>query len=145
MTKKESFYELMNIINEASTKIAAYEKTPRTYGTDDLLYVAEAHLIDTIGKDEFLTATDIAKKTYKTKGAVGQTIEKLLKKDLVYKVPDVKDTRRHILKLTEKGKTVFEHHRLKDETIYGDHLKNLNEYSKEDFEKSIQILKLIFE
>ncbi|SHJ48557.1 DNA-binding transcriptional regulator, MarR family [Dethiosulfatibacter aminovorans DSM 17477] len=144
MDRKEEFYDLMNIIYDVSDKISSYEKNPRTYGTDDLLHMIEAHTIEIIGNNKEITSSEIAKKMYKTKGAVSQTIDKLIQKGLVVKNSHPKDNRKFILELTENGKIVFGHHRRKDETAFDRYLDRLEEYSDEDFKNCKDILCKIF-
>jgi DNA-binding MarR family transcriptional regulator len=74
----ESLYEVSRYIN-------LYQSQPRTYGTEDVLYMAETHLIQIIGKIGKTTITELAKKTHKTKSAISQTVDKLNAKDIVAK------------------------------------------------------------
>lgn len=144
MNRKTEFQDLMNIIYDIADKVSAYEKNPRTYGTDDLLHMIEAHTIELIGANKGITASEIAQKMYKTKGAVSQTIDKLTRKGLIVKIPHPKDNRKYILELTENGKTVFQHHRKKDETAFERYLERLEGYDSEDFRKCKDILCRIF-
>ena len=49
----ESSYRLLNKYNQKTQK-------PKHYGTDDLLYAAEVHMIDTIGTHGEITTTFLA-------------------------------------------------------------------------------------
>ncbi len=49
MTRDEVFFELMESIYEVSRITSIYESIPRKYGTDDELYMVEAHTINLIG------------------------------------------------------------------------------------------------
>jgi len=144
MSRHEKFYDLMNIIYDVYDKISLYEKHPRKYGTDDLLSMIEAHTIEMIGKNEEITASVIAEKMYKTKGAVSQLIDKLVKKGLVEKKEHLNDSRKFILELTENGKIVFFHHEQKDKIAFDRYLARLDNCSDKDFEKCKYILCKIF-
>jgi len=96
------------------------EKTPRSYGTDELLTAAEIHLIELIGdRDETLGVTDLAGILGVTKGAVSQNLKRLEKKELCFKEADPENGSRVIVKLTNKGKTAFFAHRHWHETMDG--------------------------
>jgi DNA-binding MarR family transcriptional regulator len=134
----------MNAVYDVSDKISSYGKNPRTYGTDDLLSMIEAHTIEIIGKNKNITSSVIAERMYKTKGAVSQIIEKLVKKGLLVKKDHHSDSRKNVLELTEKGKIVFYHHEEKDRIAFDRYLTRLDDYSNEDFKKSKDILCKIF-
>ncbi len=55
-------------------------KSPLDYGTDDLLYRSEVHTLEVIEKNPGINVTGIAKALDLTKGAVSQTIRKLVEK-----------------------------------------------------------------
>ncbi|WP_159436444.1 MarR family transcriptional regulator [Pseudovibrio sp. Tun.PSC04-5.I4] len=122
----------------------SYGSTPRRYGTDDLLYMTEVHLLDRIGKTIGSSVTELANATGKTKGAIAQTVDKLVAKGLLRKTPDPADVRRKFLLLTESGKIVFETHREKDHKAFGRYRERLPEYSEDDFAKCADIIGNIF-
>ncbi|ONI39877.1 hypothetical protein AN639_05665 [Candidatus Epulonipiscium fishelsonii] len=144
MDRNEAFYKLMDMINTVSDKIVSYNKKPRQYGTEDTLFVVEAHTIDKIGRDPDITVTQIAENMYKTKGAVSQTIDRLIQKDLLERTVNPEDTRKNILTLTEKGQTVYTHHKEKDKLAYDRYLNRLEAYDEDDFEMCMDILSKIF-
>ena len=74
----ENTYRLINKYNQKG-------KTPKTYGTEDLLYVAEVHMIEIIGSYGQITTTQLAQVLSITKGAVSQTTAKLFGKGLIEK------------------------------------------------------------
>ncbi len=144
MNRTEDFFELMDVVYAAIEKAQAYDAKPRTYGTDDLLYMTEAHLIDKIGRQPHCTITEIAKSTRKTKGAISQTVEKLVSKKLLQKMTDPKDNRRNILELTETGRIVFKTHREKDEIAFKRFLSRLDDHSVEEIISAKEIIGKIF-
>ncbi|MGG1658310.1 MarR family winged helix-turn-helix transcriptional regulator [Brevibacillus sp. NRS-1366] len=145
MTREEVFFELMETIYELSRKISSYESVPRKYGTEDELYMVEAHTINLIGNKVQTTTSELSKLTNKTKGAISQMVDKLIKKDLVVKQKNPLDNREVIIALTEKGKTVYEFHRELDKMEYGRFLSKLDKFSTEDFHTYIQISSTIIQ
>ncbi|MFC1579918.1 MarR family winged helix-turn-helix transcriptional regulator [Thermodesulfobacteriota bacterium] len=107
------------------------EKTPRSYGTDELLTSSEIHVIEIIGQnDGKCSVTDIAKFLGVTKGAVSQKLKKLENKELTIKHEDPQNISRSIIKLKTKGKAAFYAHKLWHETMDGgfiDYYQNLEE------------------
>ena len=100
----ETIYRLMN-------RYAQKTKMPKHYGTEDLLYPAEVHLLEVIGSREGISTTQLAEKLAVTKGAVSQTTARLLEKQLICKTPAPGQRREQRFTLTEKGEVVFHHHR----------------------------------
>ena len=100
----ETSYRLLNKYNQKTQK-------PKHYGTDDLLYAAEVHMIDTIGTHGEITTTSLAQILGITKGAVSQTTSKLLDKGLIEKQTSSEKKTAVCIRLSEKGKLVFDYHR----------------------------------
>ncbi|VBB05766.1 Hypothetical protein LUCI_0977 [Lucifera butyrica] len=97
---------VLRLINKFSTLL----KEPRKFGTNDILYGSEIHMIDVIGKYPGINVTEIADKLGITKGAVPKMIRKLTQKDLIYRYQE-KDNKKVVLfRLTEKGHVAFRHH-----------------------------------
>jgi DNA-binding MarR family transcriptional regulator len=139
MTREEIFYEMIETIYEMSRKLSVYESVPRKYGTEDELYVVEAHTIDLIGTHTITTISELSKLTKKTKGAISQMVDKLIKKDLVIKYKNPNDNRQVMIELTDKGKKIYEFHRKLDKQTYSQYLERLTQYSTEDFLNYIKI------
>lgn len=100
----EKVYRLINLYNQKMKK-------PRRYGTDDLLYPAEVHLLEVIGASGGISTTQLAQRLSVTKGAVSQTAAKLLEKGLLVKKPVPGQQREQLLTISEKGGIVFQYHR----------------------------------
>lgn len=143
MKREEVVYQLMESIYEVSRNISSYESIPRKYGTDDELYMVEAHTINLIGEKIKTNTSELAKLTNKTKGAISQMVYKLIKKDLVLKYKNPINSREVIIELSEKGKQVFQHHKKLDKMEYTKILNQLDEFSTEDFIKFIKISSIV--
>lgn len=139
MDKNKTVYIIMDTLYEISREISEYESIPRQYGTDDEIYMVEAHTINLIGENSGITISELANKTNRTKGAISQMVEKLINKDIVYKEKDSVDQRRVFLNLTEKGKQIFDYHKKLDEKEYSKIIKKLNHYSDDQFDIFLQM------
>jgi DNA-binding MarR family transcriptional regulator len=81
-------------------------RKPKDYGTDDLLYITEIHTITMIGKTHQVNMTQLAELMGVTKGAISQTIRKLVSKNYIIKSNTV--NRKEVnLSLSEKGQIVY--------------------------------------
>lgn len=100
----ETVYRIMNLYNQKT-------RVPKHYGTEDLLYPAEVHLLELIGSGDGITTTQLAERLAITKGAVSQTTARLLDKQLVLKTPAPGQRREQLFTLSEKGNIVYRHHR----------------------------------
>jgi DNA-binding MarR family transcriptional regulator len=107
--------EIKNIIDLSQKMIAHFigrEKKPSDFGTGELLYRFEIHVIDLIGKNSGININGLAEMMLVTKGAISQVVTKLLAKGYVNKIRDPENRRRIMLSLTAKGKIVYEKHNM---------------------------------
>ncbi|PES33080.1 MarR family winged helix-turn-helix transcriptional regulator [Priestia megaterium] len=142
-TREEVFNELIESIYEVSRSTSAYESIPRKYGTEDELYMVEAHTINLIGENSKVSPSYLAKLTNKTKGAISQMVDKLLKKGLVIKYKNPTNNREVIIELSDKGKQAYKYHKELDQIEYGRMLSRLNQFSTEDLIKFTKIASVI--
>jgi DNA-binding MarR family transcriptional regulator len=81
-------------------------RKPKDYGTGDLLYFTEIHTIAMVGKNREINMTRLADMMGVTKGAISQTIRKLVSKNFIVKSST--NNRKEInLRLSGKGKIVY--------------------------------------
>lgn len=142
-TREEVFNELIESIYEVSRSTSAYESIPRKYGTEDELYMVEAHTINLIGENSKVSPSYLAKLTNKTKGAISQMVDKLLKKGLVIKYKNPTNNREVIIELSDKGKQAYKYHKELDQIEYGRMLSRLNQFSTEDLINFTKITSVI--
>ncbi|MFN8239766.1 MAG: MarR family transcriptional regulator [Bacteroidales bacterium] len=77
-------------------------RKPNDFGTGDKLYFTEIHTISMIGKNREINMTQLASMMGVTKGAISQTVRKLVAKGLILKVN--KNNRKEVcLRLSERG------------------------------------------
>ena len=132
----EDTYRLINKYNQKA-------KTAKHYGTEDLLYSAEVHMIETIGSYEAITTTKLAEKLGITKGAVSQITRKLLEKNLIMKIPSGEKVNEVLILLTDKGRIVYSYHQSMHERMLRKIdliLCDLSEEGKMALDKMIQVI-----
>lgn len=113
------------------------------FGTGDLLYPSEIHIIEAIGKNHGNTVNEICQKFGVTKGAISQIVYKLSKKGLVTKKRKPDFYKEIMLSLTAKGRKAFKGHenlhKLMDEDLY----KNMSHFDKDKIENFEVVLRII--
>ncbi len=118
------------------------------FGTGDLLYPSEIHVIEAIGKNLGNTVNDLCQRFSVTKGAISQIVNKLTAKRLVIKKRNPDYHKEVILTLTERGRKAFDgHERLHafmDKKLYGT-MMNINRDELKNFEDILQIIESYIE
>ncbi|MFH0841447.1 MAG: MarR family transcriptional regulator [Bacteroidota bacterium] len=94
----DQFHAILHLYSVISRK-------PVDYGTGDLLYFTEIHTIATIGKNREINMTQLAEKMIVTRGAISQTIRKLVSKNLVLKTNT--NMKEFSLRLSDKGQIAY--------------------------------------
>jgi DNA-binding MarR family transcriptional regulator len=93
------FLKILNLYSVIGRK-------PKDYGTGDLLFFAEIHTIGVVGKNREINMTELAELMGVTKGAISQTITKLVRKGFITR--SNKTNKKEInLKLSDKGLVVY--------------------------------------
>ena len=101
--------ELQGLIDQFLKILNLYEvlgRKPKDYGSGDLLYLTEVHTISVVGKNESVNMTGLAELMGVTRGAISQTVRKLVSKGLILKL-NSRNRKEINLSLSEKGKVVF--------------------------------------
>ena len=131
----------MSIIEKFTRMINKFnyiEKIPRDFGTGNLLYPSEIHLIETIGKTPGINVTELAKKHGISKAAISQKLKKLEKKDLIERFKGNENEKAVLLKLKIKGEIAFKGHESFHSIMDSGIIQKINEMPPEkvkDFEK----------
>lgn len=89
--------------------MSEYDSQPHSYG-ENILYQAEAHLIDLIALNPDVTVTDLAGMVRKTPSACSQIVRKLRAKGWVEQVRNAANNRQMMLRLTPAGEHVYRDH-----------------------------------
>jgi len=101
--------ELQNLIDLFLKILHLYSvinRKPKDYGTGDLLYFTELHTISVVAANKEINMTRLAEIMGVTRGAISQTIRKLVSKNLILK-SNLTNRKEVNLKLSEKGMQVF--------------------------------------
>jgi DNA-binding MarR family transcriptional regulator len=103
---EEIFAIMLRVIRKSAVLMA----TPRHFGTEDLLYSSEIHMIDVIGRQPGICVTEIACRLQITKGAVPKMIRKLLQKGMIERYQAKENKKMVLFCLTNKGHIAFQSH-----------------------------------
>ncbi len=101
--------ELQNLIDLFLKILHLYSvisRKPVDYGTGDLLYFTEIHTISVVGKNREVNMTRLAEMMGVTKGAISQTVKKLVNKNLILKT-NITNRKEVNLKLSDKGQMAY--------------------------------------
>ncbi len=143
MTRFEIFSKLVEVVTDLSKEIYMDDLKPRSYGTEEKLFMAEAHYIDLIGDCGKTNVTQLTELTQKTKGAVSQMVGKLVKKGLVSKKKSDQNYREIIIELTPKGEIIYNFHKEFDKNLYNSYLVKLDDYTDEDLQMIVEFMTII--
>jgi DNA-binding MarR family transcriptional regulator len=103
---KNELQPLIDLFLRILHMYSVIERKPKDYGTGDLLYFTEIHTISMIGKNRKVNMTRLAEMMGVTKGAISQTVRKLVHKDLIRKENST-NKKEFSLSLSEKGQVVL--------------------------------------
>ena len=84
---------------------------PTDYGTGELYTYVEIHTLSLIEDRPGITASEIAERNYRTKGAVTQILNKLEEKGLIRREKDPQNARRICLYVTPRGLELSQKHK----------------------------------
>jgi len=101
--------ELQSLIDQFLNILHLYSvigRKPKDYGTGDLLFFTEIHTISMVGNNKEINMTNLAGLMGVTRGAISQTIRKLVNKELIIK-SNTTNRKEINLRLSEKGLIVY--------------------------------------
>ncbi len=107
---KPSFSGISEQFERIVNKYNSLEESPLDYGCGEELYPSEIHAVEAIGKHPEVHMAELARILGVTRGAVQQTVGRLVKKGLVEKFMDEGDRKKVYLELTAKGNAAFDGH-----------------------------------
>ena len=118
------------------------DKKARSFGTEELLFPSEIHVIDAIGMQSDMTTTKLAKTLGITKGGISQITAKLIKKGLISRSKGT-GVNEVFLTLTDKGQTAYHGHRKMHENLTNKLNSILNETNEPVKETILKIISVI--
>lgn len=98
---------IIDIFNKILHIYSIIDKKPKEFGTGDLLYVSEIHVIHVVAINPEINMTQLAEMLGVTKGAISQIIKRLVAKRYIakYKTRNNKEVN---LRLSDKGFLIFQ-------------------------------------
>jgi DNA-binding MarR family transcriptional regulator len=125
MRQCEKFIRLAAKINEGMHR-------PHHFGTKELLYTSEIHIVDLIGRNPKINVSEVAERLGVQKSAIPKVIRKLVDKDLVVRSVPPQNRKMVQLELTELGWVAYRAHITYHETINRDLIDHFNHCSQEE-------------
>ena len=111
MSKENLTHEhLMRILDEVLTKVELLHTPSHDFGTGIPLYRKEVHILQAIGRHPKINITALAEYMRVTKGAVSQTVTRLIKKGMIRKKYAESSKKEVVLELTDIGWVGFQNH-----------------------------------
>lgn len=109
--------ELVNLFQSILHAYSIIERQPRDFGTGSPVYLTELQTIAMIGENPEINMTRLADIMGVTRGAISQTVRKLVSKKLVSRT-NAKNNKEVNLSLTSIGKTVRTSYREKMKEVF---------------------------
>jgi len=145
MVQSADFVVLSDQFDRIINKMAAVEKTPRDFGSGDLLYRSEVHTLKAIGENAGANITALARYAGTSKSAVSQMVDRLVRRDLVEKYRNPENDKDILLRLTHRGRIAFLGHEQYHLKIHARVEQRLKEMTTEEFRSLQEIFRTIEE
>lgn len=100
--------EITDICVRIVSKITLFGKIPHEYGTGHMLYNADVHVLEAVGRNPGIKVTDLAQFMGVTKGFASKMAKRLEGKQLLMKRKDPGNKKEILLELTDPGKIAWE-------------------------------------
>ncbi|MDV2480707.1 winged helix DNA-binding protein [Methanoculleus sp. Wushi-C6] len=124
-------------------KMNAHEKSPRDFGSGDLLYCSEIHTIMAIGKNPDINLTNLSRLLGISRSAITQMIRRLAAKDLVVKQKDPANAKEVLVRLTPHGTVAYLGHEQHHAKIYAQVHRRLGDPSDAEIDLILRFLTAI--
>jgi DNA-binding MarR family transcriptional regulator len=135
--------EFRNEISKLVNQYNKLENMPFDTGLGDCLFPSELNMIEAIHTNKGRTVTELCIYFGITKGAVSQTITKLINKGYVSKTRSLSNKKELIIELTQKGIQAFDSHdqfhRRMDEEI-ARYIKSIPADKMQDFKQMLSLI-----
>ena len=115
---RKQFDRMLRDLSRFLEGAARTDGAANDYGTGSVLHRAEIHVVQAIGENADAGVSELAAYLGVTKGAISQTVGKLVEKGIVTKSPDPADARRVRLGLTPRGWDGFFAHDRAHQAMY---------------------------
>jgi len=142
MTREEVLQFIWEAQDEAYDLMAEYDSLPHYYG-ENVLYQAEAYIVNQIGENPDITSTELAANLKKTPSACSQIVKKLISKGLVEQNRNMQNKRIYNLRLTESGERLYTVHVEFNKNCQRTMFQKLEDFSDEELQTYLKIQKCI--
>ena len=132
------YEEILQKLEKVIVMMESMHTPSLSFGTGVLMHTKEIHTIQAIGRHSGINVTRLAEQTGVTKGAVSQTISKLVRKGLVRKTHALGNDKEIVLELTNLGQIGFQNH----EKFHMDTLDIAREYYGDQLESKLERINL---
>lgn len=109
--------EKVDIIFRHQMLMSAYQATPRDYGTGIFMNELDVHALGFIKRKPGITAGELCRMTYRSKGTISIMLSRLEQKELIEQQPNPDNRREKHIYLTEHGEHVCLEHEAYDRRI----------------------------
>lgn len=144
MEREELLDNIWRKQDEAYDLMAEYDSLPHHYG-NNVLYQAEAYVVNRIGDNPDITTTELAVQLNKTNSACSQIVKKLIGKGLVVQSRNMTNRRLYNLRLTPDGEQLYEDHLAFNRACQLNTYRMLEEFSDEELEIYLRVQQRINE
>ncbi|MFA6127917.1 MAG: helix-turn-helix domain-containing protein [Bacteroidales bacterium] len=130
--------ELVKLFQGILHVYTLFEKQPINYGTGSKIYITEVQTVSAIGENPHANMTQLAEIMGVTRGAISQTVRKLIAKKLVVRLTS-RNQKEINLGLTDFGRMVSESYqaKMKEVFIFADELYALASPAERDLVKRL--------
>lgn len=143
MDKKDLVLEALEKVEDISNIMREYDSIQHVYG-GYRLYQTEAHMIEQIGDNPGISASQLAGIFKKSVSACSQIIKKLLQKKLIIQRYTPENGKIRRLYLTETGKKVYDDHRGLENDIFDRDVKEFEGIPASELETFLRISEKIY-
>jgi len=133
-----TYEQLLEKLEQMITKMESMHTPSLSFGTGILMHQNEIHTVQAIGRHSRINVTNLAKYKGVTKGAISQTIKRLIKKGLVRRTHAPGNAKEVLLELTDLGWIGFHNH----EKFHMDTLDIAREYFGDQIKSRLERISL---
>ncbi len=117
-----AFARFESVVN----KFRIIEKHSKELATGEMLNICDIHMIAAVEKNPGTNITELSAKLGITKGAVSQTVGKLVNKDYLKRIKDPKNDKHVLVELTDRGKEIVHLHDQFHRDIFTNYLSDVS-------------------
>lgn len=115
----KKYEEIIKLYFKSVRGFNEFEKTPKDFGTGDLLYSSEIHTLQAIGNNSNINLTELADKLAISKSGTSKFVKKLIDKGLITKSKHLNNKKEVVFNLTQKGLVAYLGHETFAKEMFG--------------------------